>query len=52
MAIDDLTRFTEQQEAMRERMRQVAEQLFDLRTVGVERYSRLYQRVLEPAAVV
>jgi glycosyltransferase involved in cell wall biosynthesis len=52
MAIDDLTRFTEQQEVMRPRMRQVAEQLFDLRTVGVERYSRLYQRVLEPAAVV
>jgi glycosyltransferase involved in cell wall biosynthesis len=31
---------------VRQRARKVAEQLFDLNTIGVERYSALYQRVL------
>src|SRR6266516_5946870 len=33
----------------RNRMRDVAERLFDLRTVGAERYARLYERVLNVA---
>lgn len=34
-------------EAMRSRAREVAERLFDVRRVGVERYARLYERVLD-----
>jgi len=33
----------------RNRMRDVAERLFDVRTVGAERYARLYERVLNVA---
>jgi glycosyltransferase involved in cell wall biosynthesis len=33
------------QPGMRQNMRAVAERLFDLQTVGVERYAALYERV-------
>jgi glycosyltransferase involved in cell wall biosynthesis len=46
-AIDQLSGFTNRPELTRDRRRQVSEQLFDLGTVGVERYSRLYRRVME-----
>jgi glycosyltransferase involved in cell wall biosynthesis len=45
-AINRLTPFLGQPEQTRERMRRVAEQLFDLQSVGVVAYTRLYQRVL------
>jgi glycosyltransferase involved in cell wall biosynthesis len=46
-AIDELAGFAARPELTRQRVRKVSEQLFDLRTVGVERYSRLYRRVME-----
>lgn len=45
-AIEHLTSFTRQPHETRPRMRLVAERLFDLETVGVEDYVRLYERVL------
>ena len=45
-AIEQLTSLTRQPEETRPRMRLIAEKLFDLETVGVEAYLRLYQRVL------
>ncbi len=42
-AIED---FVGQPEAVRRRGREVAERLFDVRRVGVERYSHLYESVL------
>jgi hypothetical protein len=42
-ALDDLTK---QPSQTRERSRRLAEQLFDVRTVGVESYARLYDAVL------
>jgi glycosyltransferase involved in cell wall biosynthesis len=41
--LDDLTSYLER---TRRRTREVAERLFDVRRVGVERYARLYERVL------
>jgi hypothetical protein len=34
-------------EPIRRRTREVAERLFDVRRVGVERYTRLYENVLD-----
>ena len=45
-AIEHLTGFTRRPQETRPRMRRVAERLFDLETVGVQVYVRLYQRVL------
>src|ERR1043166_5226547 len=45
-AIKQLTPLLDQPENARQRMRRVAEQLFDLQSVGVAGYARLYQRVL------
>jgi glycosyltransferase involved in cell wall biosynthesis len=46
-AIDQLmTESNERPEERRERMRQIAEKLFDLETVGFPRYARLYEQVL------
>jgi len=42
--IDGLAR---DRENTRSRTRRVAERLFDVRTVGVERYARLYERVFQ-----
>jgi glycosyltransferase involved in cell wall biosynthesis len=51
-AIEDLTAFRRQPQETRPRMRLVAEQLFDLASVGVKDYVRLYERVLAlPQAV-
>ena len=36
-------------ERTRKRSREVAEELFDVRKVGVERYARLYEKVLASA---
>jgi len=38
--------FAEDPEQTRRRTREVAERLFDVRAVGVERYGRLYENVL------
>jgi glycosyltransferase involved in cell wall biosynthesis len=51
-AIEHLISFTQQPQVTRSHMRRVAEHLFDLTTVGVKEYARLYQRVLDlPPAV-
>lgn len=44
-AISTIEDFVRQAVQTRQRTREVAERLFDVRTVGVERYSRLYERV-------
>lgn len=51
-AIEQLMPFIEQPEMTRQKMRLVAERLFDLSRVGVEDYLRLYDRLLGPAAAV
>jgi len=45
-AIAALEDFVVQPEQTRRRNREVAERLFDVRRVGVERYAHLYERVL------
>jgi glycogen synthase len=45
-AIKHLTPFLDQPGPTRRQMRRVAQQLFDLQSVGVAAYARLYQRVL------
>jgi glycosyltransferase involved in cell wall biosynthesis len=45
-AIASIESFTAQTEQTRKRAREVAERLFDVRKVGVERYARLYESVL------
>ncbi len=45
-AIATLDALTSSPEAIRLRARDVAERLFDVRRVGVERYARLYEKVL------
>jgi glycosyltransferase involved in cell wall biosynthesis len=51
-AVGQLTAFTDAPEDTRSAMRLVAERLFDLASVGVEDYVRLYERVLAlPPAV-
>lgn len=49
-AIKDLTPFLDQPDQTRERLRRVAERLFDLQSVGVAAYARLYQRLLGAAS--
>ena len=46
IAASALKEFTEMPEQIRRRTRDVAEKFFDVRRVGVERYARLYERVL------
>jgi glycosyltransferase involved in cell wall biosynthesis len=46
-AIATLADFLAHPEQIRRRNREVAERLFDVRRVGVERYARLYESVLE-----
>jgi len=41
-----IERFTAEPELIRRRAREVAERIFDVRTVGAVRYARLYERVL------
>jgi glycosyltransferase involved in cell wall biosynthesis len=45
-----LEEFTEQPEETRRHAREVAAKLFDVRRVGMERYARLYERVLDASA--
>ncbi len=44
--ISQLDRFMQNPDATRKKAREIAAKLFDVRTVGVDRYARLYQRVL------
>jgi glycosyltransferase involved in cell wall biosynthesis len=46
-AIAALDQSLQDPEAARQRARQAAEQLFDVRGVGVESYARLYERILD-----
>lgn len=45
-AVKDIEEFVKSSAETRMRTRKVAEQLFDLESVGAERYARLYERVL------
>lgn len=45
-AVDEISTFGATAEETRRKMHSIAAELFDLKTVGVERYARLYQRVL------
>jgi hypothetical protein len=45
--IEQLKAFTREPQQTRPRMRRIAERLFDLASVGVEDYVRLYERVLD-----
>jgi len=47
-AVTELPDFVAEREQTRARMRQIAEQLFELNSVGVAAYARLYQRLLAP----
>jgi glycosyltransferase involved in cell wall biosynthesis len=46
IAADAVGEFADAPEQIRCRTREVAERLFDLRRIGVERYARLYEKVL------
>ena len=46
-AAEAIGNFAERSEQTRQRTRAVAERLFDVRRVGVERYARLYENVME-----
>ena len=50
-AFIELEGFAQAAAATRERTRQVAERLFDVRTVGLDRYASLYQKVLSKKQV-
>jgi glycosyltransferase involved in cell wall biosynthesis len=47
-ALDGLKPFTDEPEQTRKRMHGIAEQLFDLESVGIATYARLYHEVLGP----
>jgi glycosyltransferase involved in cell wall biosynthesis len=49
-AVSEIERLTSNAEQTRRRMRELAERLFDVRTMGVERYARLYESVLNGTA--
>jgi glycosyltransferase involved in cell wall biosynthesis len=49
IAADAILELADGPESIRGRTREVAEELFDVRRVGVERYARLYERVLNGA---
>jgi glycosyltransferase involved in cell wall biosynthesis len=45
-AVSEIERLMQGADKMRQRAREAAERLFDVRQVGVERYARLYESVL------